>query len=303
MAKISMTCWNLNSPATVKAGIACSCLVGATIADPLPGRGQDELCLQLIEIARTFQVPTRCRDEAALARLTPGGYFQPEFVYSPGAFVPWQYGGVDLMNYAGAGQEAAASSWAAPFGNEHRFHSEVSTMGSVRDNFRSFTKVGFEGRLSVVSESQVKTGGFHRFCVQFSAGELSKADGVGFIFSSKLPCKKNIQRICSIFVNQRGRICMRIFQDIIRASAHVKPLKLGDWVEMSMDLDKHVAYFTIWPANRQTQLSRSSHAEFAFGSKISDSYTEAGNSQQLDLSTGHLACVVKNEGVTVTLGS
>merc|ERR1711959_774898 len=107
-------------------------------------------------------------------------------------------------------------------------------MGSVKDNYRQFTKVGYEGRLSVVSEAQVRTGS-------------------------------------------------------IRASAHVKPLKLGDWVEMSIDLDKHVAYFTIWPGNSQTQLSRSSYAEFAFGSKISDSYKDAGNSShQPDLSTGHL---------------
>merc|ERR1712113_1191691 len=99
------------------------------------------------------------------------------------------------------------------------------------------TKVGFEGRLSVVSEAQVRTGGMHKFCVQFTSGELSKADGVGFIFSSKLPCKKNIQRIVSIFINQRGRICMRVCEDILRASARVRALKCGDWVEMIMDLD------------------------------------------------------------------
>merc|ERR1712232_79367 len=275
--------------------------MGATIAYPPPGQGQHELCQQLVELARAFQVPVRCRDEVNLApNWQMGGYTEG---YGQGAFFPWQYGAGDFMHFGGAGTEAAGTVWNPPFGNEHCFHSEVSIMGTVKDNFRQFTKVGYEGRLSVVSEAQVRTGGIHKFCVQFTSGELSKADGVGFIFSSKLPCKKNIQRIVSIFVNQRGRICMRVYQDIIRASAHVKPLKLGDWVEMSMDLDKHIPYFTIWPGNSQAQLSRSSYAEFAFGSKISDSYTEAGNSQQLALGTGHLACVVKNEGVTVTLGS
>merc|ERR1712190_2803 len=108
----------------------------------------------------------------------------------------------------------------------HSFHQETLDMGQVNPDFRMFTKVGYEGRLSVVSESQVHTNGCHRYLVQFTSGELSRADGVGFVFSPRLPCAKNIQRIVSIFVNQSGRICMRVFADIVRASAYVKPLEL-----------------------------------------------------------------------------
>jgi len=178
-------------------------------------------------------------------------------------------------------------------------------MGTVTPDFRSFTKVGFEGRLSVVSEREVHHGGVHRYLVQFSSGELSVADGVGFVFSSRLPCSKNIQRIVSIFVNQRGRICMRIFADIVRASACVKPLELGDWVELTMDLDEHVASFSIWPRGAAGWPSTGGHptstAVFPYGQRLSK-VNQAGH-KSAKLNVGHLACVVKNVGVTITVAS
>lgn len=192
-----------------------------------------------------------------------------------------------------------------PIGMLHSFHQETRDMGAVTPDFRQFTKVGYEGRLSVVSESQVHTDGVHRYLVQFTSGELSRADGVGFVFSPRLPCAKNIQRIVSIFVNQRGRICMRVFADIVRASAYVKPLELGDWVEMAIDLDAKVATFNIWPCTPSgwppTSGRPTSTAEFPFGNKLSG--LNQANQKPVKLNVGHLACVVKNVGVTVTLSS
>merc|ERR1719162_2099410 len=140
-----------------------------------------------------------------------------------------------------------------PLGCLHNFHQETRNMGAVSPDFRHFTKVGYEGRLSVVSESKVHEDkeGVLRYLIQFAGGELSRADGVGFVFSSRLPCAKNIQRIVSIFVNQRGRICMRVFADIIRASAFIKTLEVGDWVELCIDLENKVATFNVW-ANTAT---------------------------------------------------
>lgn len=180
-------------------------------------------------------------------------------------------------------------------------------MGHVSPDFRSFCKVGYEGRLSVVSESKVHddSEGVLRYLVQFAGGELSRADGVGFVFSSRLPCAKNIQRIVSIFVNQRGRICMRVFADIIRASAFIKNLEVGDWVEMVIDLPNKVATFNVWPSTvtgwPALAGSPSSTAEFPYGNKLSKA-NQAGT-KQVNLSCGHLACVVKNVGVTILLGS
>eukprot|EP00929_Paragymnodinium_shiwhaense_P045199 TRINITY_DN23120_c0_g1_i1.p1 TRINITY_DN23120_c0_g1~~TRINITY_DN23120_c0_g1_i1.p1 ORF type:complete len:882 (+),score=182.91 TRINITY_DN23120_c0_g1_i1:152-2797(+) len=192
------------------------------------------------------------------------------------------------------------------FASEHLFHKEVATMGTVSDDYRKFTKTAYEGRLSIITESQVHTGGTHRFLVQFTSGEMSKADGVGFVFSSRLPCKKNIQRIVSIFVNQRGRVCGRICSELVRVSAHVKPLRIGDWIEMVVDLDNHYMHFAVWPAKLDAQGNQRpvSTAGFAFAGTMTQYRWEDGSQIQLhDLSMGHLGCIVKNVGVTVSLGS
>ena len=48
------------------------------------------------------------------------------------------------------------------------------------------------------------------------------ADGIGFVFSNKLPCAKNIQRIQSLFISRKvGVFCPRSIQPLcIPASAH-----------------------------------------------------------------------------------
>lgn len=213
------------------------------------------------------------------------------------------------------GYEASASSAYRPqvpalgtapaLGFTHCFHQETRNMGTITPDFRQFTKVGYEGRLSVVSESVVHDEGKQRYLVQFAGGELSRADGVGFVFSPRLPCAKNIQRIVSIFVNQRGRICMRVFADIIRASAFIKPLEIGDWVEMSIDLENKVATFNVWPPSPNgwplMGVQPSSTAEFPYGNRLGK-LNQAG-AKPVNLTTGHLACVVKNVGVTIILGS
>jgi len=190
-----------------------------------------------------------------------------------------------------------------PVGRRHSFHQETKGMGIVQPDFRQFTKVGYEGRLSVVSESQVHQDGLQRYLVQFTSGELSRADGVGFVFSQRLPCAKNIQRIVSIFVNQRGRICMRAFAELERASAFVKPLELGDCVELAIDLTNQVCCFNIWECTDSgwpdlTGIPASS-AELNFGARMS-SLSQAAQ-KPVNLTVGHLACVVKNEGVSITL--
>jgi hypothetical protein len=233
-------------------------------------------------------------------------------------FHMYPMGGYDanqMLQAAEAGrEESAPSDWrpALPalgtgpcLGYSHHFHQETRNMGTISEDYRQFTKVGYEGRLSVVSESQVHDNGMQRYLVQFAGGELSRADGVGFVFSPRLPCAKNIQRIVSIFVNARGRICLRVFADIVRASCFIKPLQCGDWVEMAIDLPNCVATFNVWPATSNgwpaTSGRPSSTAEFQYGNKL-NKLNNAGT-KPVNLSVGHLACVVKNVGVTINLGS
>jgi hypothetical protein len=194
---------------------------------------------------------------------------------------------------------------APPFGFKHSFHQETKDMGTVSSDFRQFTKVGYEGRLSVVSESRVHSGGIQRYLIQFSGGELSRADGLGFMFSPRLPCAKNIQRIVSLFLNQRGQICMRVFSEVTRASTFLRPLEIGDWIEMIIDLEKLHAIFQIWQIGLTGWPDGApvSKAEFTFGDKLADVVAGADKQKPVKLNVGHFACVVKNQHVTVTLGS
>ncbi|KAF4650333.1 hypothetical protein FOZ61_000419 [Perkinsus olseni] len=74
-------------------------------------------------------------------------------------------------------------------------------MGTLSDDLHTFTKLEYEGRLSMVTEEQIRRHGVHRYMISFDSGEISPADGVGYAFSSQLPCKKNIQKVVDITVD------------------------------------------------------------------------------------------------------
>jgi len=171
----------------------------------------------------------------------------------------------------------------------------------ISNDARQFTKTEFQGRLSLVTEDELHSTGTMRYVMQFTSGELSSADGLGFVFSSTLPCPKNIQRIVSIFVNRAGRICMRAHDEVKRSDLGVKRLELGDWVGVEVDLEEKVATFTVWPKHG----GKPSNASFAFGqilAQLNQKNVKARAPERPQV-TGHFACVIKNTGVTVTLGS
>lgn len=184
------------------------------------------------------------------------------------------------------------------FSENHRFHDQLRQSGSLRKDGRQFTKTQFDGRLSIVTEDCVHTGGVQRYLMQFTSGEMSSADGVGFVFSGVLPCPKNIQRIVSIFVNAAGRICMRAKTVVKRSDISVKRLELGDWIELVVDLDQQVAHCTVWPENG----SLNSSATFHFGNVLSTLLEDNATARDT-CSMGYFGCLVKKEGVTVTFGS
>lgn len=183
------------------------------------------------------------------------------------------------------------------FGTEHQFHNETARMGKLSTDCRHFTKEEYEGRLSVITEAEVHSQGEMRYALQFTHGVLSSADGVGFIFSPKLPCPKNIQRIVSIFVNRTGRICVRAHSEVIKSGIAVKQFEIGDWVEVTMNLDDQTADFKVWPAKG------------GLASCASLSYGQALASLRMEIpilpkaSSGYFACVVKHQGVGISLGS
>ncbi|CAK0848103.1 unnamed protein product [Prorocentrum cordatum] len=189
------------------------------------------------------------------------------------------------------------SSQGPAFGRLHKLHRDAQDSGIVNEDSRTFTKQSYHGRLSVITEDQVHSSGVLRYAITFASGELSSADGVGFVFSDRLPCPKNIQKLVSIFVNRTGRICMRALSNVVRYDVGVKQLEVGDWVELTVDLDGRIAEFTVWDAEDGS----SSSASFAFGAALKQMEHAMSNLPQA--SCGYVACVVKNVGVTVALGS
>lgn len=184
-----------------------------------------------------------------------------------------------------------------PFGQLHHFHPDTASTGYLSKDARRFTKEQFKGRLSVTTEDQVHYQGVMRYVVRFSGGEVSSADGVGFIFSPRLPCSKNIQRIVSIFANRTGRICTRAHAEVIRSDIGVKELEIGDWVEVTVDLDQQMAEFAVWPKNGGWP----STASVNFGNMLATLQRKIPNLPQD--TCGYFACVVKHLGVSVELGS
>lgn len=213
---------------------------------------------------------------------------------------------LDYSTWPDQSQAPQEEGQAPPFGMLHSFHKEVRGFGLASNDLRQFTKgQDYEGRLSVISGSEVQRGGVQRYLMQFSYGELTKADGIGFVFASRVPCAKNIQKIVSVFVNQRGRICMRVFGDILKAKKHVRALQVGDWIEMVIDLENSIATFKVWPyemvANGFMPSEPESTAEFHYGKRLAQAQQLA--SKPVKLNVGHFACVIQNVGVTVTMGS
>jgi hypothetical protein len=183
-----------------------------------------------------------------------------------------------------------------PFGCLHRFHPKAALTGLAAD-FRSFTKLQGKGRLSILSENEVRYNGIHRYMVRFTSGELSNADGVGIIFSNELPCPKNIQRITSVFVNRTGRICIRANADVERCDICVKSLELGDWLEVISNFDDQIITFSVWPRSG----GPCSTATINFGYTFDLMRLTSTSIPRKPC--GYLAAVVKHPGVTVILGS
>lgn len=283
----------------------------ATTYDPFTSQLPPPTPIKLADEAVEDDVETLARLKTYDPFATPTGANAPPTL--PGFHMPALPVGMYPMMMPFPFQQFAAQTSpmepreGAPFGMLHSFHKETRGFGTVSPDFRIFTKgQDYEGRLSVLSGSSVQKGGVHRYLMQFTAGELSKADGVGFVFSSRLPCAKNIQKIVSVFVNTQGQICMRVFGNVIKAKTHVRPLRIGDWIELTVDLEKHVATFNVWSPDVNAwglplPGRPDSTAEFRYGKRLTQANQDS--SKPVKLNAGHFACVIQNVGVTVTMGS
>jgi hypothetical protein len=130
---------------------------------------------------------------------------------------------------------------------DFRWHDESLTMGKLDKDGKAFTKLEFDGRLSMVTESSIHKAGKYRYAVYIEEGPMSVADGFGFVFSNSLPCKKNIQKIDSIFVNKKGKICTRVHNEMEMLNTEsIGNIEVGSILELIIDLDSQLASFSLY---------------------------------------------------------
>mmetsp|Transcript_41807 Transcript_41807/g.108286 ORF Transcript_41807/g.108286 Transcript_41807/m.108286 type:complete len:322 (+) Transcript_41807:67-1032(+) len=141
-----------------------------------------------------------------------------------------------------------------------RWHDSANKVGIVSGDGHVFTKTS--GGHKVVTNSRgmavelpsicmvfdqtLRCGGTHQYTYQLLDGELGVADGAGFVFDSKVR-RKNIQQMRSVFLNQRGRVCLRDHEHILKLGAQLPPLTAGMWLTLQIDLDSlhmHLAVYS-----------------------------------------------------------
>jgi hypothetical protein len=139
-----------------------------------------------------------------------------------------------------------------------RWHKSAETVGVISDDGHVFTKTAGPRRsrvsnrgatvelasICMVFDASLRSGGVHRYCYQIMDGELGAADGAGFVFDSKVR-RNNIQRMRSVFLNQRGRICLRNNQHVTKLEVQLPPLTVGVCLDLLVDLDAYVARFNV----------------------------------------------------------
>jgi len=142
------------------------------------------------------------------------------------------------------------------------------------------------GGEAVVTESAVHSAGVHHYAVVFTQGELSPADGVGFMFGGELPCRQDPQ-VASVFVSKRGNVFLRSSAGVrYEPVSQVAPLSVGAHVEMHVDLERQEASVFVGELRRERQ-----NATFSIAHVTPDLTAGRG---------GYFMCIVKNAGVAVS---
>lgn len=139
-----------------------------------------------------------------------------------------------------------------------RWHRSAEAAGEVSGGGHVFTKMAGPRRsrisdrgahvelasICMVFDESLRCGGIHEYSYQILDGELGPADGAGFVFDSRVR-RNNIQRMRSVFLNQRGRICLRNNHQVTKLQAQLPALAVGMTLTLTIDLDSLVARFGI----------------------------------------------------------
>lgn len=197
---------------------------------------------------------------------------------------------------------------AAPPGVQCRWHKSAQTVGVISNDGHVFTKTAGPRRsrvsdrgarvelasICMVFDSSLRCGGVHRYCYTVLHGDLGAADGAGFVFDSKVR-RNNIQRMRSVFLNQRGRICLRNNQHVTKLDAVLPPLTVGAILTLLINLDCLTARFDISSPQGALMGSADISLEQLFHPAVGMS-SRAGNPQ---LRSGFFCAVVTG---SITIG-
>lgn len=138
------------------------------------------------------------------------------------------------------------------------WHESASKVGMISEDGHIFTKTAgktkfvlAEGRkrelfsICMIFDHKLQTGSTHSYTYGILDGELGPADGVGFVFDTKIR-RNNIQRMRTVFLNQRGDICIRDQAHVQKLGAQVPALAVGRWVTVQVDLDSFRMLFSVY---------------------------------------------------------
>jgi len=188
-----------------------------------------------------------------------------------------------------SGPKDGTGGQAAGFPQCCRWHKSAETVGVISEDGHVFTKTAGPRRsrmsdrgarvelasLCMVFDQSLRSGGTHRYCYRIMAGELGAADGAGFVFDSKVR-RTNIQRMRSVFLNQRGRICLRNNQQVTKLQAQLPPLTVGVTLTLAVDLDAPMARFSIIDANGEHSGSADVSLEGLFDQSLGSGQLRSG---------------------------
>mmetsp|Transcript_29441 Transcript_29441/g.71566 ORF Transcript_29441/g.71566 Transcript_29441/m.71566 type:complete len:331 (-) Transcript_29441:331-1323(-) len=96
--------------------------------------------------------------------------------------------------------------------------------------------------LCMLFERCLRVGGVHQYTYTIAEGVVGAADGVGFVFDSRIR-RNNIKKMRSIFLNKKGQICKRNRDKITKLPDRFPALTVGAVVRLWVDLDSAVARF------------------------------------------------------------
>lgn len=191
-------------------------------------------------------------------------------------------------------------------GKPNRWHGSAQFAGELSQDGHIFTKtkVGPQKRfsegvvlssISMVFEQTLRLGGVHRYRYSILEGTVGAADGVGFVFDSRIR-RNNIKRMRSVFLNKNGQVCVRDLERITKLSGSFPKLTAGMCVTLHVDLDRATARFEMEDALRRNI----GVADLSFAELVNESLTPLPPSVPAPVRAGFF-CAVLTDVITVSL--